>query len=326
MAIYSAKRALLANLIDYAGTFPPAALSLEKAMQQACAFRKHSKHPWLLSKIVVTIADLKRLSPRSWHDAGSDGAPLPFTVIGSPVEKPSDLARHLGFEIREVRRFNEKFLDSSQRQQVLAYETRIPESLGPEAMEALLGDALEAALVGSHLGLDIYFEIPLTGEVWQTRLSKAAHRIAGWAEENAAGVGQPGIKIRTGGATPPTASQLAEVIAVCTTLSLRFKATQGLHHAISRPGDYGFVNLFAAFAFAQSLGLSEFSRDEIQACLLESNPKAFVFTPDRLKWSRYSIECDQIEAARRRHAGTFGSCSLEEPDVFLAQEIGEEIV
>jgi hypothetical protein len=324
MAAYSAKTALLGNLIDYAGTFPPAALPLEKALREACAFRRSSRHPWLLSKIVVTIADLKKLTPRAWFEAGSDGTPLPFTVIGSAIEKPADLARHCGFELREVRRFNEKFMDSSQRQRVIAYETRLPDGVTGASAKALITDALEASLAGETLGLDLFIEIPIVGENWETTLAHSSRAMAEWAEEYGQGTGQPGIKIRTGGKTPPSAGQLAQAIVVCTELGLRFKATQGLHHPVTHQGEYGFVNLFGAFAFAQTLGLNEFGETAIADCLQDSNREAFRFEGNRLSWRNFAIEAEQIEAARRRHGGTFGSCSLAEPDEFLDTELTGE--
>lgn len=322
MALYSARTALLGNLIDYAGTFPPAALPLDKAMQELVAFRKSARFPWLLAKTVVTIADLSKLSPRAWVEAGSDGTPLPLTVIGSPVEKREDLARHVAFELREIRRFNEKYMDGSQRQQVLAYETRLPENLNADAIEATLAEALNGALNENVLGLDVYFEVSLEGE-WQTRLARATHALSEWIEEKRATVGLPGIKVRTGGKFFPSAEQLADVVTVCTTHGLRFKATQGLHHAISRPKEYGFVNLFGAFAFAGVLGVETFDPDAIAACLKEADPSAFKFQGKTFAWKKFEIEAEQIEAARRRHAGTFGSCSLAEPDAFLAEEFPE---
>jgi hypothetical protein len=131
-----------------------------------------------------------------------------------------------------------------------------------------------------------------------------------------------GIKIRTGGKIPPSAEQLAEIIEVCVVHQLRFEATQGLHHAVSRKGDFGFVNVFGAFAFQQALGVEAFSRTLVSQCLEETDPSAFVFTPDAFSWKGHRLEIPQIEGVRRMNAGTFGSCSLDEPDVFLAEEIG----
>lgn len=319
MAKYTSKQALLGNLIDYAGTFPPAALPLEKALVGASTFRRKARHPWLLSKIVVTIADLKRLSPRAWFEAGSDGTPLPLTVIGSPIEKVSDFERTLGFEMRELRRFNEKFYDSSLRQRAIAYETRFPEACSVESIPSVLHAALNTACGEKDLDLDIYVEMPLDAE-WQTRLARITETLAEW-NEGKAGAGAAGFKLRTGGKTPPTPEQLAEIIQSVVTQGLRFKATQGLHHPISKPGDYGFVNLFGALCFVHALGLEAFDVKTITRCLQSSDTKAFQFEGDTFSWGDFKLTSDQIESARRRHAGTFGSCSLDEPDEFLETEL-----
>ncbi len=320
MANYSSRQALLGSLIDYAGTFPPAALPLEKALIEAVSFRRKAHHPWLLSKIVVTIGDLKKLSPRGWFDAGSDGAPLPLTVIGSAVEKTTDFERTLGFELRELRRFNEKFYDSSLRQRAVAYEARFPDACPVESIPAILKAALNTASGEKELDLDIYIELPLDSD-WQSRLARTTQTLAEW-NEGKAGTGAAGFKIRTGGKITPSPDQLSEILQATVTQGLRFKATQGLHHPISKPGDYGFVNLFGALCFAHALGLEAFDTQVISKCLQESDKTAFRFEPDSFSWLDFRLTCEQIESARRRHAGTFGSCSLDEPDEFLQTELG----
>ncbi len=319
MAAYSARTALLGNLIDYAGTFPPAALPLEKAMAEACAFRKTARHPWLMARIVITLADLKKLSPKNWFEAGSNGAPLPITVIGSPIERFSDLARTAGFEMRELRHFNERFMESSQRQTVSAYETKLAEDCPLEATGETLHEAATACLQGGSLGMDLYFEIPLSGD-WQMRIATATRALSEWGEDRRSTIGSPGIKIRTGGKTPPSPEQLAETLAAILAHGLKFKATQGLHHALTRGSEFGFVNLFAALAFAQGLGLETFGPTEIRGCLLETQSSKLKLDKV-LEWNGFVLEPEAIEGARRQYGGTFGSCSIAEPDVFLADEM-----
>jgi hypothetical protein len=313
---YSSAHALLGSLIDYAGTFPPASLPLANAMEEACRFRRQADHPWLLSKVVLKMDDLKRLSPKAWYDAGSDGTPVPMAALGSPVTTAEEFLRCFVFEMKECKRFNERFVDSSLRQRVFAYETKLP-------LEAETGATLRSALraAGNTLPSDVFFEISLE-ENWQGRLAGASSALADWCDENPDSPGKAGLKIRTGGEFVPTASQLCQVLLACAQNRLKLKATQGLHHAVTRPGDYGFVNLFGALAFASALGLDAFSEDEVIRCLNEQDPKAFRFTENVFHWSGHSLETEKIEAVRRIHGATFGSCSLAEPDVFLRQELG----
>lgn len=319
MTAYSARKALLGNLIDYAGTFPPAALSLEKAMAEACAFRRRAQHPWLMARIVITIADLKKLSPRAWFDVGADGTPLPLTVIGSPIEKFTELSRTVAFEMRELRRFNERFTESSLRQRAFAYETKLGDDCPLEATGEILLETLNGCLQGDTLGMDVYFEVPLSG-AWQMRLSTATRALSEWGEDRRSAMGSPGVKIRTGGKTPPSPEQLSESIAAILAHGLKFKATQGLHHPLTRGSEYGFVNLFAALAFAQGLGLDTFGPGEIRACLMETEASKLK-VGDVLEWNGFQLEPEAIEGARRQYGGTFGSCSIAEPDQFLADEL-----
>ncbi len=322
MATYSSKVALLGSTIDYAGTFPPAALSFEQMLVEACKFRRKAKHPWLLAKVVVPIADLRKITTKSWFDAGADGTPIPLTVIASAAETPEEWLRTLSFELRELRRFNSRFSDGPLRQWAASYEIKLPESADPNVLTNLLIAALDSSLQGESLGVGVYFEVGLDAH-WQERLSRTARTLAEWSEENPDCIGSVGLKVRTGGKLVPTAEQLAEVIAICTTHQLRFKATQGLHHAVSSEADFGFVNLFGAFAFAQALGIDAFGVSEIAACLRESDASAFRFEATSFHWKGHGLGLEQIESARRQHCGTFGSCSLSEPDGFLSTEVGE---
>lgn len=57
-----ALRALLENLIDYAGAFPPATLPCREAFRNYEEYRR-SSHAWMLGRFVVTAGDLDLLLP-----------------------------------------------------------------------------------------------------------------------------------------------------------------------------------------------------------------------------------------------------------------------
>ncbi|MBY0370823.1 hypothetical protein K2X33_09070 [bacterium] len=320
MAIYTARNALLSNLIDYAGTFPPAQLALPEALTKACAYRREAKFPALMARMVVTAADLKKLSSRAWVDAGADGSAVTLTVIGSAVSQTQELARTIAFELRELRNFNQKFAGAPIPQMALAYETRLPDDCPDREVGRVLKSALDAGLQDGVLGFKIYLEVGPSAD-FQTRIAQAVEAIADWNENNQASSGSAALKIRTGGKTPPTNTQLAEVLSACVMQGVGFKATQGLHHAVTRGSEWGFVNVFAALTLAQALGLEAFSTSDIEACLKETDGKAFKFEADGFSWKGHRLSLEQIESARRRHGGTFGSCSLDEPDQFLIDEL-----
>jgi hypothetical protein len=50
-------KALFARLIDYAGLFPPAALSMEEALRNYDAYRR-GEHAWMLGRFIVPVAKI----------------------------------------------------------------------------------------------------------------------------------------------------------------------------------------------------------------------------------------------------------------------------
>ncbi len=139
-------------------------------------------------------------------------------------------------------------------------------------------------------------------------------------------------KIRTGGLSPdkiPSAGEVAGFLAEAAARTLPFKATAGLHHPIrsEQPLTYdrespralvhGFLNVFVAAAFAWQ-GLE---RTQLVEVLEETDPRAFVFGDEDLRWRNRILRTGDILAARRQFAHSFGSCSFEEP-VWDLQQLG----
>ncbi len=125
-------------------------------------------------------------------------------------------------------------------------------------------------------------------------------------------------KIRTGGATPeatPGPHDVAEFLATCASRHLAFKATAGLHHPIRSAAMHGFINVFTAAAFAWNRA----SGNSLVDIIDETDPQAFRFTDRELSWRDQSLTTEQVEAARRDFAHSFGSCSFEEPVADLRQ-------
>lgn len=324
MEQYNAKRALLSGIIDYAGTFPPAALPFVDALKEAATYRSELRQPWLYAKMALNLELLKSVNARALISAGADGTPWVFTALGSKIPEETnaqEFARIIEWDLREIRRFNERGTFSSCRQSIAAYETRIPLSAlaNPKSIGEYLAPALERVTAVSQ-GILPYFELGL-GADWRAKIENTIHALAGWHSEQSDATTPPGIKIRTGGQTPCTSEQLADVIVTATSYRLRFKATQGLHHALTQKGVLGFVNVFAALNLAQALGEEGFPRAKVQACLNSESASDFKFTDDTFSWREHSLDLEKIEAARRHHAGCFGSCSLKEPDEFLAAEL-----
>jgi hypothetical protein len=127
------------------------------------------------------------------------------------------------------------------------------------------------------LGVETYFELVLD-ESWRDSVPWVIGAVATVSGR---------VKLRCGGATIPTIDQVALVITWCREEGVSLKATAGLHHAVRRGDEHGFLNLLAA---ATAPG------DRVRAVLAEEDAGAL-----------------ELEAAGRRTFTSFGSCSWREP-------------
>lgn len=135
---------------------------------------------------------------------------------------------------------------------------------------------------GRRLSLPTYCEVPLE------------HVVDGFA------------KVRT---ATPSAESLAEFLCAAAARRLPFKATAGLHHPIRTSTMHGFLNVFAGATLAW-LGMD---RIKLTNLLNETDPQAFDFQNDGLRWRDWRASTGEVARARREFAHSFGSCSFEEP-------------
>jgi hypothetical protein len=111
-----------------------------------------------------------------------------------------------------------------------------------------------------------------------------------------------GAKIRCGGALTPSIEQLAGFIRACRQHGVPFKATAGLHHAVRRGDEHGFLNLLAAVVFG----------DE-EAALAEQDASAFSLDRASFRWRGREAGSAELAAARGERLRAIGSCSFFEP-------------
>jgi hypothetical protein len=109
-------------------------------------------------------------------------------------------------------------------------------------------------------------------------------------------------KVRCGGASAPRPTELARFVRGCVDHGLVFKATAGLHHAVGRAGEHGFLNLLAASVFG----------DEENA-LEETDADAFALEKEVFRWRDRSAGPEELARARRERLHSIGSCSFFEP-------------
>jgi hypothetical protein len=136
-------------------------------------------------------------------------------------------------------------------------------------------------------------------------------------------------KIRTGGVTLdafPPAAHVLRFLSTCARHGVPLKATAGLHHPLrgeypltyaadsARGTMFGFLNVFLAAAL-----LYDGADDaEVTQLLEERDPAALLVDGDAIAWRGHTIGAEGIARARAELAGSFGSCSFEEPVQDLA--------
>jgi hypothetical protein len=281
----NAPRALLRDLIDYAGLFPPASLTMTQAVANYDSYL-HSEWNWILGRFIVPVARLGELEaafvdlPRT---IGTDFAKWRVSVL---------LGADPGADVERIRQFNRRMA-------------------AIESVEVKVANAEEIARLSKIIPVDLatYFEIPLFD---------SAACIAAVAESGRR------AKIRTGGETAdkmPLAATVIEFIRQCAAANVPFKATAGLHHPLRsvhqltyQPDSasalmHGFLNLFLAAVFLRAGMQSDIAVQLME----EQSEEAFHFDVDGVVWRQHRLTQEQIAEARRAFAISFGSCSFTEP-------------
>jgi hypothetical protein len=276
---------LLTSIVDYAGLFPPAQLSLLEAMTQYDR-AKSSPYQWMLDRFVLPasrLQELVTLLPKFCE--GDEFNPWSLSVI---------LSKNWEAELEQLQEIHK----TSHTIVITALEVA---PLPPDEIEQ----------VCSNLPPEVFsfFEIPF--DVDLQPYVKVLQQTGAAA------------KLRTGGITSnafPDGAQLSQRILTLTEAQIPFKATAGLHHPLR--GNYrltyqpdsatatmhGFLNLVLLTAFAyQSI-----TDDEALVLLAETTIAPFQFTDTTIRWHDYSLSLSDIAHCRQSFR-SFGSCSFQEP-------------
>lgn len=311
-------RALLSDVFDYAGVFPPAGLSLPEAVDHYANYQRDSD-AWMLARFVCPARRLAELEPLA-------ALPGRLAVPGRPAES----AAHFWIELQQDQQALGEF-QSARRQQVRVelLELPLPDEVtwGSDADADGFFRAVLERLGGWHLTA-VLFEVPLAdaGPERLLLISKAM----GSASASAPRVSPAprlGLKLRLGGATAaggPTAEQLAWFIAACRDAGIPWKATAGLHQPLrcvdiaTGHATHGFLNVLVATVLAAAHGFPAAQVGEIV-----NDPQAahFVFHDAGLSWKDWRATTEQVRLIRERAFISVGSCSFEEPQAGL-RELG----
>jgi hypothetical protein len=294
-----APRILLEGLVDYAGLFPPAALSMAEAVRRFAHYRAGGQG-WMLGRFICPAGGLEPFAlaadPFLPRDAGA--IPWRLAVTGSG-DVTADLAA--------IAAFNERHRVGRDEcsAEVDAYETRVTTKEAVHTLAAALPPTLTA-----------YCELPLGDDLPALVAAVAAAGLR--------------AKVRTGGVTadaiPPAEGVLA-LLRACRAHGVPCKATAGLHHVLggrhplTEAADadtaemYGFAPLFLTAALLDTPAGHQ--GDTARQLVLERRPEAFVATDEAITWrGPHGDHVFSREALRRLRATqliSFGSCSFLEP-------------
>lgn len=289
----SSIRSFLAEIIDYAGLFPPASLPMGVVVGNYAEYLSGPDRD-LLGRLVVPASRLVEFTDaaRDFLPHDDESAPWRLSVLAGD-DTASDAESILAFNSIH-----------GERSEV---GHAVCDSVEMHARRT--GDVAGAT---DHFppSFRLFFEIAAEGDPAQLIGEVAAHDAA--------------AKIRTGGVTEtafPTSARVIHFISSCNSAGVPFKATAGLHHLIRsvypvtyEPNTacatmYGYLNVFLAAAFIRK-GMSAADALEI---LEEQSPGAFDVTGDGVSWREHVLATSDLRETRSNFALSFGSCSFREP-------------
>jgi hypothetical protein len=266
-------RALLADIVDYAGLFPPARLDIHSAVRAYDRYRT-SEHAWMLGAFVVPAPGLGELARAVERIGGS--IPWPISVLAPSLDDGADV--------------------------------RVPEVLHVRAIE--IGPVAPERIRASSGSVQLFYEVPLDDRVEVSldavaRAGSAAKVRTGGIDARAfptaerlarfiVGCAERGVPFKaTAGLHHPVRGQYA----------LTYERDS------ARCEMFGFleVALVATLLWHRRIDTHE------AAALLGGRAPDIELSSDALAWTGHRVSADEIAEVRRSFFRSFGSCSFEEP-------------
>jgi len=313
MAMTPSLRTLLTGIIDYAGLFPPAKLSLEQAIRNYARYRQEDEG-WMLGRFVIPARRLAELGPFQ-DELFSAGPPLALSILGPGDPSWAECRRELDETLRSLKTFRQRH---GGRTVTDVLEMKVPKDLveasDPRATARGLTNVAAVIEAAGCSDLTVFFEFGFDeGE------ESVATVLDALALANRGASRRAGFKLRCGGLEAsafPTAAQIALVIRHAVLNRVPWKATAGLHHPLPHLDAgvgtkmHGFVNVFAAGV----LGYARHVEPSMLVRLLQDeDPAHFRFDDSGFRHGVLHATTAEIAAARQEGVLSFGTCSFEEP-------------
>lgn len=317
-------KAFMKGIIDYAGLFPPANLSLDTSIQKYSNYRK-SEDAWMLSRYIIPATRLGELKPYG-ESLFREGEPFAFSVLGKGTETISEYSEHLQEIITAVEAFHDTH---GSRVTTDILEIKLPREAIFANDAELLAEIFEET--ARHLDnspltpREVYFEGAFKKN-WKKEMGIVLETLSESNRQlDQKNIDQLAFKIRCGGVEAhmfPSTEQLAFALNTARNRNLAVKATAGLHHPIRHYAEsvqtkmHGFFNVFGGAMLSYAYDLAD---DELLDILKEEDPDHFTFTDDGFKWKDLRVSTQEIAELREVALVSFGSCSFDEPREDLEQ-------
>lgn len=311
-------KTFMQGMIDYAGLFPPADLSLDTAIQNYSEYRK-SEDAWMLSRFIIPALRLDELQPYG-ETLFREGKPFAFSVLGKGTETVSEFQEHIPELIAAVEAFHNAHGDrvttevleiKLPREAVFANDTDLLIDIYDETAQAL--DRSERT--PNYIFFEGYFE-----ENWKKDIRLLLEAMRSHNKNfDGNNVIETAFKLRCGGVEAhmfPSVEEIAFALNTARENNVALKATAGLHHPIRHYADsvqtkmHGFFNVFGGAMLAYAHDLDE---DKFAEVLKEEDPDHFSFTDNSFRWKNFSVSEDEMKWLRKTALISFGSCSFDEP-------------
>jgi len=311
-------KAFMREIIDYAGLFPPADLSLDTSLHKYNKYR-NSDDAWMLSRYIIPASRLVELKP---YDEAlfSEEDPFVFSVLGKRTETISDYKEHLQEIATALEQFHENHKGGVQTD---VLEIKLPKEAVFASDADLLADIYEET--ARHFGnvtvfpRDIFFE-GVFDKNWEKEigviLESMNHYNGGSSSDNTI---RTGFKLRCGGIEAsmfPSIEQVSFTLSKVREQDLALKCTAGLHHPIRHYDHsvntkmHGFFNVFGGAMLGYA---HDFSNEQMQEVIKEEDSDHFSFTDTGFQWRDFEVTTEDIEELREVALISFGSCSFDEP-------------
>jgi hypothetical protein len=271
-----AVEALLHEVIDYAGLFPPAGLDLETTVQNYATYRA-GRDAWALGRLILPAAKFAEFAARWPHYV----AEWPISLLlGSDYDAEMRLAIDVGLRMDVVECRPARLDDIVKIRRCMPVSGSLfiesPQGCGLQEFVAAVAGAGACAKI--RTGGVVPEAIPAPGVVAAFLVACAAN----------------GLRLKA------TAG-----------LHHAIRAQQRLIYEPNSPTArmHGFVNFFVA-ATAACDGASQ---SEVEEILNDGKHKNFSGTVEGLQWNGRKFSSDAIREVRDKFAISFGSCSFEEP-------------